>query len=159
MPGSSRRTVAATAPSRGKLCMGGGQSRQQLVSTRPCDPVPETGLGWGAAPRETLHCSYRSRAGDSTGTLHSLPSCRGAILLDPRMEKCLLVRGWKRDAGWGFPRGKTSYEETDAECAIREVRQLTLGALPLIRKRQLTRPAPWFLIKKHSESRGWSCMR
>lgn len=43
-------------------------------------------------------------------------------MLDPRMEKCLLVRGWKRDAGWGFPRGKTSYGENDVECAIREVR-------------------------------------
>jgi hypothetical protein len=49
------------------------------------------------------------------------PACRGAILLDPSMEKCLLVRGWKKDAGWGFPRGKTSYAETDTECAIREV--------------------------------------
>lgn len=48
---------------------------------------------------------------------------RGAILLDPTMQKCLLVRGWKKDAGWGFPRGKTGYGETDADCAVREVRE------------------------------------
>lgn len=46
---------------------------------------------------------------------------RGAILLDPTMEKCLLVRGFKKDAGWGFPRGKLSHNETDAQCAVREV--------------------------------------
>jgi mRNA-decapping enzyme subunit 2 len=50
---------------------------------------------------------------------------RGAILLDPTMEKCLLVRGYKADAGWGFPRGKLSKDETDAQCAIREVLEET----------------------------------
>jgi 8-oxo-dGTP pyrophosphatase MutT (NUDIX family) len=41
------------------------------------------------------------------------------------MEKCLLVRGYKRDAGWGFPRGKLSKNETDAQCAQREVLEET----------------------------------
>lgn len=50
---------------------------------------------------------------------------RGAILLDPKMEKCLLVRGFKKDAGWGFPRGKLSHNETDAQCAAREVMEET----------------------------------
>lgn len=50
---------------------------------------------------------------------------RGAIMLDPTMTKCLLVRGYRRDAGWGFPRGKLSKGETDAECAIREVLEET----------------------------------
>lgn len=50
---------------------------------------------------------------------------RGAILLDPSMEKCLLVRGFKKDAGWGFPRGKLSKNETDAQCAVREVLEET----------------------------------
>jgi 8-oxo-dGTP pyrophosphatase MutT (NUDIX family) len=50
---------------------------------------------------------------------------RGAILLDPTMTKCLLVRGFKRDAGWGFPRGKMSLGESDAECAAREVLEET----------------------------------
>ena len=50
---------------------------------------------------------------------------RGAILLDPTMEKCLLVRGFRKDAGWGFPRGKLSLNETDAQCAVREVLEET----------------------------------
>jgi len=50
---------------------------------------------------------------------------RGAILLDPSMEKCLLVRGYKKDSSWGFPRGKVSKNETDAQCAIREVYEET----------------------------------
>lgn len=50
---------------------------------------------------------------------------RGAILLDPTKEKCLLVRGYRKDAGWGFPRGKLSKDETDAQCAIREVLEET----------------------------------
>lgn len=50
---------------------------------------------------------------------------RGAIMLDPTMEKCLLVRGYKKDAGWGFPRGKLSKDESDANCAIREVEEET----------------------------------
>eukprot|EP00887_Chlorella_sp_A99_P000012 scaffold16.g12.t1 len=57
---------------------------------------------------------------------------RGAILLDPSMEKCLLVKGWKRDAGWGFPRGKISANEPDLQCAVREVLEETgvdIGAL------------------------------
>jgi len=46
----------------------------------------------------------------------------GAILLEPRLEKVLLVRGFQAAASWGFPRGKVSKDETDAECAVREVR-------------------------------------
>jgi len=41
------------------------------------------------------------------------------------MEKCLLVRGFKKDSGWGFPRGKLSLNETDAQCAAREVLEET----------------------------------
>ncbi len=41
------------------------------------------------------------------------------------MSKVLLVRGYKRDAGWGFPRGKLSKGESDAECAVREVLEET----------------------------------
>ena len=50
---------------------------------------------------------------------------RGAILLDPTMKKVLLVRGYKKDAGWGFPRGKLSKDETDDQCAAREVLEET----------------------------------
>lgn len=50
---------------------------------------------------------------------------RGAILLDSTMTKCLLVRGFKENASWGFPKGKLSLNESDEECAIREVLEET----------------------------------
>ena len=45
---------------------------------------------------------------------------RGAILLDQSMEKVVLVRGWKKNASWSFPRGKINKDEKDLDCAIRE---------------------------------------
>lgn len=59
---------------------------------------------------------------------HTVP-VMGAILLSPRMDKVLLVRGWSKNAAWGFPRGKRMKDETDENCAIREVNhsRLTLG--------------------------------
>jgi mRNA-decapping enzyme subunit 2 len=33
-----------------------------------------------------------------------------------------MVRGWKSNAGWCFPRGKINSEESEVACAIREVR-------------------------------------
>ncbi|CAL8470769.1 g10311 [Coccomyxa elongata] len=49
----------------------------------------------------------------------------GAILLNTNMDKCLLVRGFKNSASWGFPKGKVAKDEADAACAIREVREET----------------------------------
>lgn len=46
----------------------------------------------------------------------------GGILLDQDMQRVLLVKGWKNSACWGFPRGKIHKNETDAQCAVREVR-------------------------------------
>ncbi len=46
----------------------------------------------------------------------------GAIILEPNMEKCLLVKGWKAGDGWGFPTGKINKDEADADCAVREAR-------------------------------------
>ena len=45
----------------------------------------------------------------------------GGILLDPTMEKVLLVRGFQASHGWGFPKGKVAKDESDHDCAIREV--------------------------------------
>jgi mRNA-decapping enzyme subunit 2 len=45
----------------------------------------------------------------------------GGILLDPKFEKCLLVKGCGKHATWGFPRGKVAPNESEIECAIREV--------------------------------------
>jgi len=51
---------------------------------------------------------------------HTVP-VMGAILLSTKMDKVLLVRGWNKNAAWGFPRGKRMKDETDEKCAIREV--------------------------------------
>lgn len=50
---------------------------------------------------------------------------RGAIILNLAMDKCLLVKGWKKGASWSFPRGKINKDEDDLVCAIREVREET----------------------------------
>lgn len=49
----------------------------------------------------------------------------GAIILEPNMEKCLLVKGWKAGDGWGFPTGKINKDEADEDCAVREVLEET----------------------------------
>ncbi|KAH7083676.1 hypothetical protein FB567DRAFT_529686 [Paraphoma chrysanthemicola] len=46
---------------------------------------------------------------------------RGAIMLDQDMTQAVLVKGWKKGAKWSFPRGKINKEETDLDCAVREV--------------------------------------
>lgn len=50
---------------------------------------------------------------------------RGAIILNLAMDKCVLVKGWKKGASWSFPRGKINKDEDDLVCAIREVREET----------------------------------
>jgi 8-oxo-dGTP pyrophosphatase MutT (NUDIX family) len=52
----------------------------------------------------------------------------GGILLDRTMQRVLLVKGWKNTACWGFPRGKIHKNETDAQCAVREVRHTALNS-------------------------------
>ncbi|KAJ3681012.1 hypothetical protein LUZ60_015501 [Juncus effusus] len=49
----------------------------------------------------------------------------GAIILDETLERCLLVKGWKANACWSFPRGKRGKDEEDAHVAIREVEEET----------------------------------
>ena len=49
----------------------------------------------------------------------------GGILLDASMERVLLVKGWKSTGSWGFPRGKINQNETDMDCAVREVLEET----------------------------------
>ncbi|KAJ3172932.1 mRNA-decapping enzyme subunit 2 [Geranomyces variabilis] len=53
-----------------------------------------------------------------------VPVC-GAIILNERMDKVLLVKGWKSSSGWGFPKGKINKDEPEAPCAIREVQEET----------------------------------
>ncbi|KAI5124704.1 hypothetical protein M0805_004310 [Coniferiporia weirii] len=53
-----------------------------------------------------------------------VPVC-GAIMLNDKWDKCLLVKGWKSSAGWGFPKGKINQLEELHMCAIREVQEET----------------------------------
>ncbi|KAK9485031.1 Dcp2, box A domain-containing protein [Lipomyces starkeyi] len=46
---------------------------------------------------------------------------RGVIILNKKMDKCILVKGWKTSASWGFPKGKINQGESDEDCAVREV--------------------------------------
>ena len=53
----------------------------------------------------------------------SIPTC-GAVLLNPTMDKCLMVKGWgKFSKSLGFPKGKCDANETEEECAAREVEE------------------------------------
>ena len=53
----------------------------------------------------------------------SIPTC-GAVLLNPTMDKCLMVKGWgKLSNSLGFPKGKCDANETEEECAAREVEE------------------------------------
>jgi len=47
----------------------------------------------------------------------------GAIILDIRMEKCLMVQGMGSRNNWGFPKGKVNEHEVPLVCAIREVKE------------------------------------
>ncbi|KZT65159.1 DCP2-domain-containing protein [Daedalea quercina L-15889] len=53
-----------------------------------------------------------------------VPVC-GAIMLNATWDKCVLVKGWKSSAGWGFPKGKINQEEPRPRCAVREVLEET----------------------------------
>lgn len=53
-----------------------------------------------------------------------VPTC-GAALLNSEMDKVVLVRAWGGNARWGFPKGKLSKDETELDCAIREVLEET----------------------------------
>ena len=50
---------------------------------------------------------------------------RGAIMLNDAMDEVILVKGWKKGANWSFPRGKINKDESDLDCAVREVYEET----------------------------------
>lgn len=52
-----------------------------------------------------------------------VPVC-GAIILNPSLDKILLVKGWKSKT-WSFPKGKINQNEKEVDCAIREVLEET----------------------------------
>jgi hypothetical protein len=53
-----------------------------------------------------------------------LETC-GAILLNPTLEKVLLVTGWHGKSAWMFPAGKKKRTEDQRTCAIRETKEET----------------------------------
>eukprot|EP00188_Purpureofilum_apyrenoidigerum_P001498 Plantae.Rhodophyta-Purpureofilum_apyrenoidigerum.ctg18283.p1 GENE.Plantae.Rhodophyta-Purpureofilum_apyrenoidigerum.ctg18283~~Plantae.Rhodophyta-Purpureofilum_apyrenoidigerum.ctg18283.p1 ORF type:complete len:396 (+),score=77.15 Plantae.Rhodophyta-Purpureofilum_apyrenoidigerum.ctg18283:400-1587(+) len=53
-----------------------------------------------------------------------VPKC-GAALLNSSMTRVLLVHGWGSKGRWSFPKGKLGKDETQLECAIREVEEET----------------------------------
>ncbi|KAK6348984.1 mRNA-decapping enzyme subunit 2 [Orbilia blumenaviensis] len=55
---------------------------------------------------------------------HRVP-VRGGILINKKMDKVILVKGWKAGASWAFPRGKINKDEADHVCAVREVLEET----------------------------------
>lgn len=52
------------------------------------------------------------------------------MILNPEMDKVLLVKGWASRAGWSFPRGKINKDEREIDCAIREVYEETGFEIP-----------------------------
>jgi 8-oxo-dGTP pyrophosphatase MutT (NUDIX family) len=53
-----------------------------------------------------------------------VPVC-GCIILNPEMDKVLLVKGWSNRSSWGFPKGKINKDEPEIVCAAREVYEET----------------------------------
>lgn len=53
-----------------------------------------------------------------------VPVC-GAIIIDETLSNVLLVRGYKRDASWSWPKGKINQDESEPDCALRELLEET----------------------------------
>jgi mRNA-decapping enzyme subunit 2 len=71
---------------------------------------------------------YKAQLGDIYAEFNAYKSqvpVMGAIILDEGMEHCLLLRGIKNNASWGFPKGKVNQGEADVACAVREVLEET----------------------------------
>lgn len=61
-----------------------------------------------------------------TKVCHSLNTSCIFGLRERSRRQCVLVKGWKSSAGWGFPKGKVNENEDEAFCAVREVSYLVL---------------------------------
>ncbi|KAG7795515.1 hypothetical protein KL929_003866 [Ogataea haglerorum] len=75
-------------------------------------------------------CPVVWRWGDSQDALaqfgkykSSIP-VRGCAVLNQKLDKVLLVKGVE-SSSWGFPRGKISKDESDLDCALRELEEET----------------------------------
>ncbi|KAL8815826.1 MAG: hypothetical protein Q9223_005074, partial [Gallowayella weberi] len=60
-------------------------------------------------------------------------------MLNEEMDQVILVKGWKKGANWSFPRGKINKDESDLDCAVREVYEETgydVDAAGLVEQRE-----------------------
>lgn len=78
-----------------------------IIASSPVHAVNE--IDYDAVWQE--YCAYKK-----------MVPCCGGILINDAGDKVLMVRGWKSNAGWCFPRGKINADESEAACAVREVR-------------------------------------
>ena len=72
------------------------------------------------------------------------PCLRSTRLALNPIPQCILVKGWKSSAGWGFPKGKINQDEEPHKCAVREVHTLEFfGCVNslTVTSRSLRRPA------------------
>ncbi|KAI0480844.1 hypothetical protein GGR56DRAFT_627798, partial [Xylariaceae sp. FL0804] len=68
---------------------------------------------------------------------------RGVIMLNQAMDAAVLVKGYKKNASWSFPRGKINKDEDDLDCAVREAYEETgydLRAAGLVAKNAPVHP-------------------
>ncbi|KAJ2847592.1 mRNA-decapping enzyme subunit 2, partial [Coemansia brasiliensis] len=80
------------------------------------------------AGRMFKHCPLLSQWANNSNEAYQtfleykfkVPVC-GAIILNPSLDKVLLVKGWSSRSSWGFPRGKINKDEPEWQCAQREV--------------------------------------
>eukprot|EP01135_Chromosphaera_perkinsii_P006967 Nk52_evm5s639 gene=Nk52_evmTU5s639 len=49
----------------------------------------------------------------------------GAIIINEKFDKVLMVKGWGNKTTWGFPKGKINKDEPEVECGIREIMEET----------------------------------
>jgi mRNA-decapping enzyme subunit 2 len=85
----------------------------QLLNHVPRSLISHIPL-WKTETAFTEFMSYKTRV-----------PVRGCIMLNEKMNKCILVKGWKSGASWSFPRGKIDQNEDDRDCAIRETLEET----------------------------------
>ncbi|CAD6506137.1 BgTH12-07067 [Blumeria graminis f. sp. triticale] len=100
---------------------------------RPLDPTLPSMTLKGFCEEIFAHCplllpfsqDHRMKAFDAFLSYKKRIPVRGAIMLNHDMDRVVLVKGWKKNANWSFPRGKINKDEDDLDCAVREVYEET----------------------------------
>ena len=82
--------------------------------------VPLIRVYTSSGGRQSLEAAYSQFIQYKT----RVPVC-GAIILSEDWSKCVLVKGWRQNASWTFPKGKINQAESERDCAVREVLEET----------------------------------